>query len=101
MLCSLIDVKEVYRNVGLNTLNRIRPAEFDAFVNNVVQFLSSNKKRNRLDVKVDNLYLANQVIDVSALYLDNNFKFDPRASIQMTIVNEETKEQKIERYKPK
>lgn len=69
--------------------------EFDAFVNNVVQFLSSNKKRNRLDVKVDNLYLANQVIDVSALYLDNNFKFDPRASIQMTIVNEETKEQKI------
>ncbi|MFY7670937.1 VWA domain-containing protein [Tenacibaculum sp. MEBiC06402] len=69
--------------------------DFDAFVNNLVQFLSSNKKRNRLDVKVDNLYLANQTIDVSALYLDNNFKFDSRASIQMFISNEETKEQKV------
>ncbi len=69
--------------------------DFDAFVSNVVQFLSSNKKRKRLDVKIENLYLANQSIDISALYLDNNFKFDSRASIQISITNTETKEQKI------
>lgn len=69
--------------------------DFDAFVSNAVQFLSSNKKRKRLDVKVENLYLANQSIDISALYLDNNFKFDSRASIQISITNTDTKEQKI------
>ncbi|MCH2032650.1 MAG: VWA domain-containing protein [Tenacibaculum sp.] len=69
--------------------------DFDAFVSNVVQFLYSNKKRKRLDVKVENLYLANQSIDISALYLDNNFKFDSRASIQISITNTDTKEQKI------
>ncbi len=69
--------------------------EFDAFIGNLVQFLSSNKKRKRLDVKIENFYLANQTIDVSALYLDNNFKFDSRASIQIAIENINTKEQKI------
>ncbi|WP_232731539.1 VWA domain-containing protein [Tenacibaculum sp. SZ-18] len=69
--------------------------DFDAFVGNVVQYLSSNKKRKRLDIKVENLYLANQLIDISALYLDNNFKFDSRASIQISITNKTTKEQKV------
>ena len=76
-------------------LNETSFQEFDAFVNNLVQFLSSSKKRNRLEVKVDNLYLANQTIDISALYLDSNYKFDPRASIQIGITNETTKEQKV------
>ncbi|CAL2079508.1 VWA domain-containing protein [Tenacibaculum sp. 190524A05c] len=69
--------------------------EFDAFVGNLVQFLSSNKKRKRLDVKIENLYLANETIDISALYLDSNFKFDSRASIQIAIENTITKEKKI------
>ncbi len=69
---------------------------FDEFINNLVQFLASNKKRKRLDVKLSNLYLANETIAISALYLDNNYKFDDRASLELILTNEETKE--IKRY---
>ena len=68
---------------------------FDEFVNNLVQFLASNKKRKRLDVKLSNLYLANETIRVSALYLDKNYKFDERASLQFVLTNKKTKETKI------
>ncbi len=68
---------------------------FDEFINNIVQFLASNKKRKRLDVKLSNLYLANETIVVSALYLDKNYKFDDRASLQLTLVNNDTKETKV------
>ncbi|MDY0779419.1 VWA domain-containing protein [Tenacibaculum sp. IB213877] len=69
--------------------------EFDEFLGNFVQYLASNKKRNRLEVNFDNLYLANQPIQLSALYLDQNYQFDNRASLQISILNSETKERKI------
>ncbi len=68
---------------------------FDEFLGNLVQYLNSNKKRRRLDVKLDNLYLANEKIAISALYLDKNYRFDSRASLEIVVKNEETKEQKV------
>ncbi|WP_299621890.1 VWA domain-containing protein [uncultured Tenacibaculum sp.] len=68
---------------------------FDEFLGNLVQYLNSNKKRRRLDVKLDNLYLANEKIAVSALYLDKNYRFDSRASLEIVVKNEETKAQKV------
>jgi hypothetical protein len=65
--------------------------EFDGFVGNLVSFLASNKKRNRLEVRADNLYTANSTINISAFYLDNTYKFDPRASLEITLKNEATK----------
>lgn len=69
--------------------------EFDAFVNNIIQFLSSNKKRERLDVDVDHLYFTNQQIIIPAFYLDQNFNFDPRASLEFKVTNDKTKEQHV------
>lgn len=65
--------------------------EFDGFVGNLVSFLASNKKRNRLEVNAENLYTANSTINISAFYLDNTYKFDPRASLEITLKNEATK----------
>ena len=65
--------------------------EFDGFVGNLVSFLASNKKRNRLEVRAENLYTANSTINISAFYLDNTYKFDPRASLEITLKNEATK----------
>ena len=64
--------------------------EFDAFIGNFVSYLASNKKRNRLEVNAESLYTANSTINISAFYLDNTYKFDPRASLEITIVNETT-----------
>ena len=65
--------------------------DFDEFIGNLIQYVSSNKKRNRLEVKAESLYLANSTVNISAFYTDKNFKFDPRASLQISITNSDTK----------
>ncbi|MCD9563048.1 VWA domain-containing protein [Tenacibaculum maritimum] len=65
--------------------------EFDAFIGNIVQYLSTNKKRARLEVEGENLYPANSVVNISAFYLDKNYQFDNRASLQLTLTNKATK----------
>ncbi|WP_231891988.1 VWA domain-containing protein [Tenacibaculum ovolyticum] len=67
---------------------------FDAFIGNLVQYLASTKKRKRLDVKSKRLYPANEPITISAFYVDKNYKFDNRASLELLITNSKTKEKK-------
>jgi hypothetical protein len=66
--------------------------EFDKFTGSLVQFLASNKKRNRLEVNAESLYPANSTINISAFYTDKNYQFDARASLEIVITNKETKE---------
>ena len=69
--------------------------EFDEFVGNLVQYLASNKKRKRLEVNSESLYAANTIVNISAFYTDKNYKFDNRASLQLTLTNTETKKKRI------
>lgn len=66
--------------------------DFDSFIGNLVQYLASNKKRNRLDVHAESLYPANITIEISAFYTDKNYLFDARASLEIAITNTLTKE---------
>ncbi len=66
--------------------------DFDKFTGNLVQFLASNKKRNRLEVNSESLYPANSTINISAFYTDKNYQFDARASLEISITNTETDE---------
>ena len=63
---------------------------FDGFISNLVQYLSSDLKNNRLNVEVNPLYYANETIKISASYLDENYNFDNRAKLWITITNKET-----------
>jgi hypothetical protein len=65
--------------------------EFDKFTGSLVQFLASNKKRNRLEINTENLYPANSSINISAFYTDKNYQFDARAALEISITNTETK----------
>ena len=66
--------------------------DFDEFMGNLVQYLASNKKRNRLEVNAESLYPANSTINIAAFYRDKNYKFDSRATLEITITNTESKE---------
>ena len=68
---------------------------FDDFLGNVVQYLASNKKRKRLDVKSKSLYPANSPITISAFYVDKNYQFDNRASLELLITNIKSNEKRI------
>tara|TARA_R110001632_G_scaffold28927_3_gene77055 strand:+ start:17891 stop:19918 length:2028 start_codon:yes stop_codon:yes gene_type:complete len=68
--------------------------DFDEFIGNLVQFASSKKVRNRIDVNIEPIYNANTRIQVGAFYVDENYQFDDRATLLFTTINKETKEKK-------
>lgn len=70
--------------------------KFDAFFSNLTQYLASTKKRQRLEINAERLYAANEPITISAFYVDKNYQFDARASLELTLINTVTKvQQKI------
>lgn len=68
---------------------------FDEFIAKMVQYLASNKRRSRLEVSNETFYYNNNPIRISAQYFDKNFVFDARVSLQITAVNQETKERAV------
>ncbi len=64
--------------------------DFDEFIGNLIQYASSKKVRKRLDVDIRAIYNANEEIKVGAFYVDNNYDFDPRASLVFTVTNKQT-----------
>ena len=68
--------------------------DFDEFTGNLIQYLASYKKRKRLEVNIENVYLSNVPITIAAFYTDKNYRFDSRASLLLSIANTVTKEQR-------
>jgi hypothetical protein len=65
--------------------------DFDQFLGNIVQYTVSNKKRARLEVNSENIYSANSSVNMSAFFTDSNYRFDKRASLEITLTNTATK----------
>ena len=66
--------------------------DFDQFIGNLVQYIATKKKRNRLEVNSESQYPANAVVNIAAFYTDKNYQFDARASLEISITNKKTKE---------
>lgn len=64
--------------------------EFDNFFGKIIQYLASNKRRSRLEVTTNSFYYNNGAVYVSAQYFDQNFVFDSRASLSITVTNTES-----------
>ena len=64
--------------------------DFDAFISNSIQYLASIKNRERLSVSVENMYPANSPIKIGASYVDKNYQFDPRAKLNLRLLNTTT-----------
>ncbi len=78
-----------------NFLNTESFQGFDDFIGNLVQYLASNKRRTRLEVASETFYYNNNPIKISAQYFDKNYVFDNRASLDITVKNEETNEETV------
>jgi hypothetical protein len=73
--------------------------DFDEFIGNLVQYFASNKKRNRLDTNIEPMYPGNSTINISVFYRDKNYKFDTRASLEITVTNIDTKKTLINPFR--
>ncbi|WP_299362246.1 VWA domain-containing protein [Winogradskyella sp.] len=61
--------------------------DFDNFMGKLVQYLSSNKKRNRINIDYESFYNGNDDVIISAQFFNKNFEFDDSAALTITIKN--------------
>ena len=62
---------------------------FDEFLAGLIHYLVSTDSKSRLNVTVNPIYYANEIIQISASYLDENFNFDNRSKLWLTVSNKE------------
>lgn len=64
--------------------------KFDDFIGKLIQYLTTNKNKSRLNVTIESFYNSNDDIVVSVQYFNKNFEFDPRVSLSIILSNKET-----------
>ncbi len=60
---------------------------WDDLVSSQVQYLASNKKRNRLEVDYKSFYYQNNKITINAQYLDKNYEFEDNGILNLRLKN--------------
>ncbi|APG59472.1 hypothetical protein [Christiangramia salexigens] len=84
--------ENIWRWRAQSYLNNRSFVEFDEFFGKLVQNLSSGKSKDRLSFEADQLYYANQNVVINVQYFDENYQFDPNASLSISLTNTETSE---------
>ncbi|HEA29621.1 MAG TPA: VWA domain-containing protein [Leeuwenhoekiella sp.] len=64
--------------------------KFDNFIDKLVQYAISTDKKDRLRLDFESFYYGSQGVVISAQYVDDNYNFDNRASLSITVRNTET-----------
>lgn len=65
--------------------------KFDQLIDKVVQYLSSNQKRNALVVDAAPFYNMGDPVQINAQFFNKNFEFDEKAKLSIAVTNRETK----------
>lgn len=63
--------------------------DFDNFIGKLVQYLSSNKKRTRLNIDYKSFYNGNDDVIIIAQYFNKNYEFDNSAALTIVLKNKE------------
>jgi len=58
---------------------------FDDFIGKIVQYLSVNQKRTRLNVDYESFYNGNDHLKITAQYFNKNYEFDANASLNISL----------------
>jgi hypothetical protein len=66
--------------------------EFDTFFGKLIQYLASNKKRERLTVAYESFYYGNREIQLTAQYFNPSYEFDANANLTAILKNKDTDE---------
>ena len=67
---------------------------FDNFIGKLVQYLASNKRRNRLNVEYESFYNGNTNVIIKAQFFDKNYEFDTRETLNISVKDKVTEEEK-------
>ncbi|MCB0474769.1 MAG: VWA domain-containing protein [Flavobacteriaceae bacterium] len=59
--------------------------KFDDFFGKLIQYLSSDKRANRLELFYEPVFYGNSRVQISAQYYDANYSFDPNADLEIRL----------------
>ena len=62
---------------------------FDNFIGKLVQYLSSNQVRSRLNVNYESFYNGNDDVKIRAQYFNKNYEFDANGSLNIVLTNKD------------
>lgn len=69
--------------------------QFDDFIGKLVQYLASNKQRSRLNVDYESFYNGSTSVIVKAQFFDKNYVFDTRETLNITVKDKNSNEEKV------
>ncbi|WP_194852641.1 hypothetical protein [Nonlabens antarcticus] len=75
-----------------NYLNTKDFRNFDDLINSQIQYLASNKKRNRLELDFKTFYYENEKVLIGAQYLNKNYEFMNDGVLNLKLRNSENEE---------
>ena len=91
---ALLNGEDLWRWRAQTFLDTDSFESFDNFIGKLIQYLSSNKKRNRLNVDYKSFYNQTEPIIISAQFFNKNYEFDVNGNLEITYQNKETNESK-------
>ena len=68
--------------------------QFDDFIGKVVQYLASNSRKDRLNIDYESFYNGSSHIIIKAEFFDKNYIFDARETLNISITDHISKENK-------
>ncbi|WP_179019498.1 VWA domain-containing protein [Winogradskyella forsetii] len=86
---AILNGEDIWRWRAQSFLNTNSFNNFDEFINKLVQYLSSNKKRKRINIDYKSFYNGNDDVIITAQYFNKNFEFDNSASLSIVLKNKE------------
>lgn len=70
-----------------NFRNKNSFEEFDTYFLNLIQYLSSSKDFNKLNIAIKPIFYSNELITATANILDENLNFDDKAQLSLSVYN--------------
>lgn len=86
---ALLSGEGIWRWRAQNYLDTKSFVGFDNFVNKLVQYLSSNKIRKRINIDYKSFYNGNDDVTITAQYFNKNYEFDAEASLRIIVKNKD------------
>ncbi len=77
----------IWRWRAQSYLNEKSFQPFDDFIGKLMQYLASNKKRNRLNLNYESFYNGNSNINITAQFFNKNYEFDAKANLSINLKN--------------
>ena len=68
--------------------------QFDNFIGKLVQYLASNRRKDRLNIDYESFYNGSSNIIIKAEFFDKNYIFDTRETLNISVTDNISKENK-------